>query len=99
MPSPPTSATEVEVLATYDSSKDLGGNRKWTPDKRMQLGPVGHIADERQSLLDRSWEHFDADLGCDWVRCRHCTVFNVYFVFFRTINTLCFCVCQTFVSI
>ena len=62
MPSPPTSATEVEVLATYDSSKDLGGNRKWTPDKRMQLGPVGHIADERQSLLDRSWEHFDADL-------------------------------------
>ncbi len=60
--SPAVPPADVEVLATYDSSVDLEGKRKWTPDKRMQLGPVGHIADERESLLDRSWEHFDADL-------------------------------------
>lgn len=62
MSSTPVPAVEVEVLATYDSSADLEGKRRWTPDKRMQLGPVGHIADERELLLGRSWEHFDAHL-------------------------------------
>ncbi len=53
---------EREVLATYDGSRNLNGERRWAPGGRVRIGPTGHLAAERRALLARTWEHFDADM-------------------------------------
>ncbi|MEC9395629.1 MAG: TauD/TfdA family dioxygenase [Actinomycetota bacterium] len=57
VPSPPT---RDEVLATEDPSATLANVRRRTPDGRAGMGPVAHIVDERNNLLARAWDHFDA---------------------------------------
>ncbi len=53
---------EREVLATYDGGRELKGERRWAPGGHTLIGPTGHLAAERQALLEMTWTHFDAEM-------------------------------------
>ena len=47
-----------EVLATTDPGQRLGAMRHYLPDSAMQVGPVTHLAEERERLAGLRWESF-----------------------------------------
>ena len=47
-----------EVVASADPGKGLPG-RVTMPGSTTQLGPLGHLADERRRLADLTWDYFE----------------------------------------
>ena len=54
------SAKEVEIVADREPGAALAVRRYTTADGTAQIGPVTHIAAERQRLEALEWQHFDA---------------------------------------
>jgi len=50
--------TETEILATTDPGQRLGAMRHLLPDSTVQVGPVTHLAAERERLAALRWNHF-----------------------------------------
>jgi taurine dioxygenase len=53
-------AAETEVLATQDPSNHFGVRRHNLPDSIVQVGPVTHLAAERERLAGLTWNAFSA---------------------------------------
>lgn len=54
-------ADTTEVLAKEDPGHGLPG-RVTLPGYDIEIGPLGHLAEERHRLAGLSWQHFDATL-------------------------------------
>ncbi len=52
------SSAESEVLATKDPGQRLGALRHYLPGTIVQVGPVTHLAAERERLEALRWSHF-----------------------------------------
>ncbi len=50
--------TDTEILATKDPGQRLGAMRHSLPDSIVQVGPVTHLAAERERLAALNWNHF-----------------------------------------
>ena len=50
--------TDVEVVGTRDGGANLNAKRVQLEPDGTWIGPVGHIAAERQRLTDLEWQHF-----------------------------------------
>ncbi len=55
-----TEADTTEVVADKDPGAGLGG-RVRLPNSDTRIGPLGHLAAERQRLAALQWAHFDAE--------------------------------------
>ena len=52
----------TEIFASADPGAGLNAARLRSPDGRSWNGPLGHLADERDRLLERSWKSFEAQM-------------------------------------
>ncbi|MCS5684610.1 MAG: TauD/TfdA family dioxygenase, partial [Acidimicrobiales bacterium] len=55
-------SAEREVLATKDAAGALEGTRRLVSDQSVQVGPLSHLVEERDTLLKMQWEHFDVEM-------------------------------------
>ena len=55
-------SAEREVLATKDAAGALEGTRRLVSDQKVQVGPLGHLVEERDTLLKMQWENFDVQM-------------------------------------
>jgi len=55
-----TDTAHTDILATEDPSARLGARRRDDP-MGLQVGPVNHLADERNRLAALEWEHFEVE--------------------------------------
>lgn len=53
------SSADVEVVTTKVPGSALGGRRVQLPDFGIEIGPLGHLAQERTRLNALEFEHFD----------------------------------------
>lgn len=54
-----TTTAHADIVATKDPSANLGGRRRQDTD--LVVGPVNHLADERNRLAGLTWEHFEVE--------------------------------------
>ncbi|MCH2623664.1 MAG: hypothetical protein MKZ66_10535, partial [Acidimicrobiales bacterium] len=55
-------SAEREVLATKDAASALEGTRRLVSDQKVQVGPLSHLVEERDTLLTLQWENFDVEM-------------------------------------
>jgi len=54
-----TETTDTEIVATKDPGSHLGARRR--ADAGFKVGPVNHLAEERNRLAALRWEHFEVE--------------------------------------
>jgi alpha-ketoglutarate-dependent taurine dioxygenase len=54
-----TTTAHADIVATRDPSAALGARRR--QDSELAVGPVNHLAAERNRLAGTSWEHFEVE--------------------------------------
>ena len=56
-------ASHSDVVATEDPAAKLAGLRyKFSDFDGVEVGPLGHLAEERSRLSELKWKNFDASM-------------------------------------